>query len=169
MPLLPYDTLEIESPLSVAEARLRLQGATGPERWMRLGTPPHPFEGEVTEHEVRIRRAIGYQNSFLPRIRGRLEPAAQGSRLAATMEMHPLATLIMGLWMAIGLTTSLPMLVLAVLSDPPAEMVIIPVVMLLGGWALASGAFTLEARIARAHLTQLLDGRAAGEPPSRAA
>jgi hypothetical protein len=169
MPLLPYDTLVIESPLPVAEALGRLQGATGPVRWMGMGTGAHPYEGEVTEDEVSIRRAIGYQNSFLPRIQGRLEPAGQGSRLAATMEMHPLVMLIMSLWMAIALTTALPMLVLAATSDPPVEFVLLPVGMLLAGWALASGAFTIEARIARRELTALLDGRiAADAAPSRA-
>lgn len=168
MPLLPYDTLVIESPLPVAEARGRLQGATGPVRWLRFGPAAYPFEGEVTDDEVRIRRAIGYQNSFLPRIQGRLEPAARGSRLAATMEMHPLVMIFVGLWMAIAVTIALPMLVLALTSDPPAEMVLIPVAMVLGGWALTAGAFTLEARIARAHLTRLLDGHDAGAA-SRAA
>lgn len=165
MPLLPYDTLVIESPLPVAEALGRLQAATGPVRWMRFGAPAYAFEGEVTEDEVRIRRAIGYQNSFLPRIEGRLEPAARGSRLSATMEMNSPVTIFMGLWMAVAVTISLPMLVLALVSDPPVAMVLVPVGMLLGGWALASGAFTLESHMARAHLTQLLEGHAGAGGP----
>lgn len=167
MPLLPYDTLLIESPFPVDEVRGRLQGATGPVRWFRFGAPTHPFMGEVADDDVRIHRAIGYQNSFLPRVAGRIEPTARGSRLTATMTLQPWVTVFIGVWMAMALAAAIPLLVLALTSDPPLGIVLIPVGMLLLGWAVASGAFTLEAHIARAQLTELLQGhRAVAVPPA---
>lgn len=157
MPLLPYDTLLIESPLPLHEARARLQGATGPVRWLRFGAPPHAFEGEVAGDAVRIHRAIRYQNAFLPRIEGRLEPGAQGSRLRAAMKLHPFVAVFMAVWFSIALAAGLPM-VIALFFGAPAVTALIPLAMLLFGGALVSGAFTFEARIARERLAALLDG-----------
>ena len=60
MPLLPYDTLLIDSPLPVEQAAARLQRATGPRKWLRtwglLSVPSHPFVGKITGHRVSIQR-----------------------------------------------------------------------------------------------------------------
>jgi hypothetical protein len=165
MPRLPYDTLLIESPLSVTQARARLERATGPREWLRtwgfLSVPSHPFVGTITDHQVSIQRAIAYQNSFLPHIEAHLEPRAEGSRLAGTMSLHPLVGVFMIVWVV--------MLVLMGLLAAPADLANaefdegrwIPLGMLIFGWVLCSGAFTIEARIARKRLAALLEGTAA--------
>jgi hypothetical protein len=158
MPLLPYDTLLIDSPLPVDEARARLEQATGPRRWARYGPPPQPFQGEVTADEVRIERAITYQNSFLPRIRGRLEPRADGSRLQATLSPHPLAAAFMAVWFAGVLLIGVPSTVAGLLAGESGLAVWITPLMLAFGWILCSGIFTIEAHIARGRLAGLLEG-----------
>lgn len=164
MPLLPYDTLVIDSPLPVAEARARLEQATGPRRWLRtwgfVSVPSHPFVGEITDHRVRIQRAIVYQNSFLPHIEARLEPRAEGCRLAGTMSLHPLVGVFMLFWVAVAAVIALTAAVGSLRRGQMDAGAWMPLGMLIFAWGLCSGAFTVEARIARKRLAALLEGAA---------
>ncbi|MBB4636861.1 hypothetical protein [Longimicrobium terrae] len=111
--------------------------------------------------DVRIRRAIRYKNSYLPRIHGRLEPRAQGSRLAATMSMHPFTIAFSAVWLAAAL-------VIAVLAVPNLireknPLAIIPVGMIVFMYAMMSVGFWVEAGIARRRLAEILH---ASTPPA---
>src|SRR5260370_114671 len=50
-----------------------------------------PFIGYVRDDSFSLRRYIRYRNSFLPRIRGRIIPANNGTRINVIMFIHPLA------------------------------------------------------------------------------
>jgi hypothetical protein len=157
MPLFPHATLLIESPLPVERAAARLQEATGPRTLFRFGPrPPQPFAGEVTGSEVRIERAIGYQNSFLPRIRAHLEPRAGGCRLVGSMSLHPLVAVFLVVWVAFLLMMGLPALLWLARGEPsPQAWTFLG--MLAFAWVLSAGAFTVEARLAHRKLAALLD------------
>lgn len=162
MPLLPYDTLLIDSPLPIEQAAMRLQLATGPRKllrlWPALSAPSHPFVGELIDDEFRIERAIAYQNSFLPRIRARLEPRAEGCRLAGTMSLHPPVGVFMLVWVGMVALIGVPATLWGLAHGDFSQATWIPPAMLVFGWALCSGAFTIEARIARKRLAGLLEG-----------
>lgn len=156
MPLLPYATLLIDSPLPVERAAARLQQATGPRTLFRFGPrSPHPFAGEITDREVRIERAIGYQNAFLPRIRAHLEPCAEGCRLVGSMSLHPFVAVFLAVWVGF-LLMGLPTLLRLARGEPSPQAWTL-LAMLAFAWALAAGAFTVEARLARRRLAALLD------------
>ena len=72
MPLLPFDTFSLETPLAPGEVRARLAAAVEPKRRLRLGGGRCPFEGEVEGDSFRVSRVINYRNSFLPHVRGRV-------------------------------------------------------------------------------------------------
>lgn len=157
MPLLPNNPLVIDSPLSMDEALERLRAATGAPRWVRFRTPATPFEGEVAGHEIRIRRAINYQNSWLPRIRGHVQPRAEGCRLTVTMSLHPVVTVFMLVWFGAVAAFSVPALLLLPHGDP-GPLVITGMMMLFGG-GLSFGAYAFEANAARDRLEALLNAR----------
>ncbi|HEX8695705.1 MAG TPA: hypothetical protein VF746_25040 [Longimicrobium sp.] len=164
MPLLPFERYELHSALPAAEAASRLAAAVEPERRFRSGKAARAFEGEVGGAGFRIRRIIGYRNSFLPTIHGRIVPDAGGSRVRCTLTLHPLTAVITALWLA-GVVLIGGGIALGPL--PPGQSGwsrVAPLGMLLFGWGLVSGAFTLEARRARRLLSELLDAREAGRP-----
>jgi hypothetical protein len=158
MRLLPFDTIVIDSPLSPAEAQVRLGDATGVKRLLRSRPSPLPFEGEVTGTEVRIQRAINYGNSFLPRINGRIEARAHGSRLTAHLAMHPLVIVFMAVWFGGVLAIGVPASVRTLLTGELTPRALIPVAMLIFGYGLVSVGFWMEAGAARSRLREILEG-----------
>jgi hypothetical protein len=156
MPLLPFERFEIRSRLPLAEVTSRLAAAVEPKRWLRFGKAERPFEGRVEGQEFRIQRIIGYRNSFLPRIYGRFTPDPPGCRVEGTLTLHPLAAAFMVVWIG-----AVVLIGGAFAINPPAEgrllAHLLPVAMLLFGWALATVPFTYEARRARRMLGELLE------------
>ena len=56
------------------------------------------FNGTITDDTFRIQRNIQYFNSFLPVIRGRVEPTESGSEIRLKMSIHPLVKAFMAVW-----------------------------------------------------------------------
>ncbi|HEX8671269.1 MAG TPA: hypothetical protein VF710_05245 [Longimicrobium sp.] len=164
MPLLPFSSFIIDSPLPPARAAAELANNVEPRRLLRFRRGAAAFEGEVTESGVDIRRLPGYQNSFLPEIRGSFERTPHGSRLRGTMRMHPLVIAFMCAWMAFTLIAGLAMAAASLGAGKADPAALIPLAMLFFGWAFPTAAFTIEAGMARRALTEIL----AREIPSRA-
>ena len=55
--------------------------------WKRPQAPSSPFLGSVENLTFRIRRNIQYRNSFLPMIRGNINPTPTGTRVNMFMYM----------------------------------------------------------------------------------
>lgn len=164
--LFPRNQLVMDSPLTADEALSRLRHATGTPQWVKMPFQPSesPFEGRIDGNEVRIQRAIGYQNAWLPRIRGHVQPLADGSRLTATLSIHPLVAVFTVVWFAAAVATMLPALMTLEVSAPgPAA--IVALVMLLAGVAIF-GLYVFESRAARARLAELLIGGSPGGSPA---
>jgi hypothetical protein len=156
VPLLPFAGFTIDSPLPPARAAAELASNVEPRRLIRFRRGAAAFEGEVTESGVDIRRLPGYQNSFLPEIRGSFERTPHGSRLRGTMRMHPLVIVFMCVWMTFTLIAALAMAAASLSAEKADPAALIPLAMLFFGWALPTAAFTIEAAIARGALTGIL-------------
>lgn len=160
MPWLPYQRFSIDSALPAAEACSRLAAAVEPARLFRFGSGACPFEGRVEGQRFAIQRIIRYRNSFLPRIRGAVEPTATGSRLSGTLALHPLVITFCVVWCGMVVMIGIPLSLDP--GDAPSWGRAMPVGFLLFLWAMSTAAFTFEARKALALLAGLLSG-----PPPR--
>ena len=58
-----------------------------------------PFIGRVAGSEFKCQRNIGYRNSFLPRITGRVESCPVGTRIDVKMYLHPATAVFMLIWL----------------------------------------------------------------------
>jgi hypothetical protein len=157
MKLYPYRTFEITSPLSAEAALERLRASAEPRKWLRASRDHKTFEGAIEGSEFELRRIIHYRNSFLPQIRGHVEPLRDGSRLTGTMRVHPVIVAFMVLWMAIVVFIGVP-LIAGALSDhrfPPVSLV--PIIMLAFGIALPTFGFRFEARKGLRELATIVD------------
>lgn len=111
--------------------------------------------------EVNIHPSSSDENSFLPRIRARLEPHGQGSRLAGTMSLHTSIVIFLTTWAA-GVMIAIPRVVSRVSRGEPAGVVVIPIAMLGFVYVLTSASFGWEAAIARRRLAEILASGEAG-------
>ncbi|MBA2684248.1 MAG: hypothetical protein H0U66_07150 [Gemmatimonadaceae bacterium] len=163
MPLLPFDNFRIDSALTAAEVHNALAAAVEPRKRFRLSRGQCPFEGELGIDSFTLTRIINYRNSFIPRIRGRIITTSSGSTVEGTMSLHPAVLWFMSFWFGLLILFGGGIWVSMLAKGVWQPMGLVPLGMFAFGWTLTSGAFTLEARKARALLTSLL---APGQTPT---
>ncbi len=164
MKLLPYDSFEIDTPMSAKAIIGVLTDTVEPTRWFRLSKDHKTFQGTVEHDGFKITRIIHYRNSFLPVVRGRFAPGPSGFTVTVTMRLHPFVMAFMCLWfggVGLGVVASLAGLAFGRAEADP--MLLIPFGMLLFGWALVSGAFWFEAKKTKPILLDMMKGRIRGE------
>jgi hypothetical protein len=125
---LPFHRFEITSPLSLSAALDALKAHVEPRRLFRM-VFPNPanekrFQGEVGADSFEISRIIGYRNSFLPQVSGKIHGAGSRSTVNVTMQIHPLALVLM------IVIASTIMLVAGALAFEGEVLALIPVVLM---------------------------------------
>jgi hypothetical protein len=106
---MPFYKFEIEVPHSAPTVAQRIRDITrdAPGVWKSVKEAFEPtdpnvhFIGQVGDSEFRIHRDVRRRNSFLPRIRGRIEAAFPGSRVTVNMSLHPVATVFLAVWLSL--------------------------------------------------------------------
>ncbi len=59
-----------------------------------------PVVGKASESKLRLRKRIGYRNSFQSYLRASMQRSAEGTVISGTVGMNPLVPVIMGIWFA---------------------------------------------------------------------
>lgn len=161
---LPPQELTIESSMTPEELATRLAAATDDRRrWITKPEPTKPFQGRVDGLSLELVRAIRYRNSFLPIIKGRIEAGDRGSRLTATMRLHPFVVGFEVLWFGFfGLFAALIVVGIATGGRlGHAWLLLVPMAFFGFGVGLLMTSFGPEARRARG----VLESIASGNPP----
>lgn len=95
----PHHRFEIQSPLSPSAAIEALKVHVEPRRMWRVGFPnpanDKRFQGDVGADSFSITRVIGYRNSFLPTVVGKVRGAGSRSVISVEMQLHALALVLM--------------------------------------------------------------------------
>jgi len=88
---LPFHRFDISSQLARQDALAALAARLEPKRDLRVRWPnsanDHRFEGKVSDDGFEIRRVLGYNNPFAPRVTGIVRGAGVGSQIE--VKMHP--------------------------------------------------------------------------------
>ncbi|SDJ49525.1 hypothetical protein SAMN04487898_10383 [Pedobacter sp. ok626] len=162
MKLLPYDNIEIFSPLSPAEAQSALEQEVKKRKpfsfkFISSGSDPY-FYGFVENNRFRLHRNINYRNSFLPTINGSITNDLNGCKVVVKMRLMAFVLVFITLWLSgvffacIFLTSKL------IIEGNYGPEMLIPFGMLIMGYGLTMGAFHYEARKAKAKLLELFKG-----------
>ena len=116
------------------------------------------FHGTITDNTFRIQRNIHYRNSFLPVIRGRVDPTESGSEIRLEMSIHPLVMAFLAVWFAFVVLACLATLFGTIVGDSPFPLLgrLLPWGMLLFGILLAIIPFRIETKKAKEKLESLL-------------
>jgi hypothetical protein len=160
MLFIPYERLTIMTGLSVNETAATLAEIVEPKRWWRnpFSRNHKRYQGQVTPASFELMRIIHHRNSFLPVIKGQLQPAVRGTLVQLTLSLHPLVLVFWLLWLSmIGLGA---LAGLASWLTTRGELVkLIPVGMFVFGYLLCIIAFNWEARKERQFIAELLSGQ----------
>ena len=167
MKLLPFDTFEFQTSLTLEETITVLKAEVEPKKWFRWFTSKHAFfEGEVSREGFKIMRIINYRNSFLPIIRGTFKQSQNGINVIIRMSLHPFVLAFMCFWFGgviFGLFT---------VEDGAIRnnsLVAVPLlIMLILGWVMVYGGFWFEARKAKPKLLSIFNGQIKSEQIAQA-
>ena len=169
MKLLPYDTFEIQTSLTLEETITALKAEVEPKRWLRWFSRDHAlFEGDVSRDGFKIMRIINYRNSFLPVISGTFKQSQNGINVMIRMGLHPFVMAFMCIWFG-GVILGLFAVGFGLASSKMSLSfpLLIPPAMLIFGWVLVSGSFWFEARKAKPQLLSILHGQIKNEQIAR--
>ena len=159
MKLIPYHSFEIVSGLSASGGVAVLNDNVEPAQWLRFSRDHKVFQGSLTRDGFVVRRVVHYRNSFLPVIRGTFRSSPSGVSIAITMRPHHFVTAFMCVWFG-GVGIGIVVMAAAFFADASARhpAMLIPVAMLVFGWALVTGGFWFEVNKSKPILLDIFKG-----------
>lgn len=163
---MPFYRLRLHTRLSPADAMQRLAslvrgspsfGETLSKAFSFGGVPDHQyFIGQAQGDRFSIHRNIGYRNSFLPKIKGRICSEFPGSLIEVTMHLNAFTALFMAFWLGV-----VGFVALTAVSRGLTLNAAIPAGMFVFGILLLTVGFFPEAIKARNKLKSLLEAEMA--------
>ena len=94
--------IQLFSPLPPAECASRLKVAMDTERLAHFSLAgffgSRPVVGQVTESSLRLRKRIGYRNTFQTFLTATMRPEAGGTVISGEFAMHPFVRVFMLIW-----------------------------------------------------------------------
>ena len=130
----------------------RLRGAVDSE-WNMFGGKP--AVGRVWDDRLRLRKRIGYRNSFQIILRAELEPQGRGTLLRCRLGPYPLVRIAHGFWMVVALLFAAMILPAALLGA--GDITVMPVVVALVMPAFGAALWVFGRWLARGEDAWLLD------------
>ena len=85
--------LVFESALGHAEVTSRLQREVAPVKWLLIENRKQQFEGTFADGRFSMSRMVRGRNSFRTMMDGRVLPSPSGTRIEATLRLHPVVTI----------------------------------------------------------------------------
>lgn len=164
LPLMPFYRFRLDSPLPPQQAERNIALMTGtrpPITFFAFGTgrkghrSAAAFFGKVREYSFDLQRNISYRNSFLPTIRGHIEPAAGGAQITVTMFLNPVVAAFCVLWLSMAVWSEWKIIVIQ-RQGITLSQVVFPILMLGFFLTLTIGGFLAEALIAKRLLRSAL-------------
>jgi len=161
MRFFPSITEQFHSPLTPEQVAQQLRANLSPEfSWKDLfaAKSSAPFLGEVGNGSFAIQRVISYRNSWLPQIKGLVQPAISGpgSMIEVRHQLHPFVLVFTLCWLAATGLSAFTSLSLLLANRNFSFAALIPLGMFAFGLVLFTVPFWLEVRKSRPLLVQLL-------------
>lgn len=155
MKWLPYDSWEVQSPLSVDELVRGMSGRIRAVKWFAWARAHTPLQGDVNSGGFRVSRVIPYANAGLPCIHGTFIPGDRGTTIRLRMMPHLVVIVFMAYWLGMlglfGLVS-----VLALIGDGSWTLLLVFGGMGAFALLLVYGAFWAEAGKAKSLLSEVL-------------
>ncbi|MBO0330507.1 hypothetical protein [[Muricauda] lutisoli] len=163
MKIIPSDKIEILSTLSNQEVRKILAENIRPKKGLKIGFNKYQgkelFEGNFEQDRFEIQRIITGRNSFLPQIKGQIQPNINGTKLVADLKVHTFVIAFMLFWLTfIGF--ALIMGIIGVISQGANPILLIfPLIMIGFGIGLVHYGFNAQKDKSINDLKRIINGQ----------
>lgn len=153
------DRFTIITPLSQDEVKQRLESVVEPPKRQIFAIPStwkrKPYQGTISANSFRIERVIGYRNSFLPIIQGKLTQLNQNTSIEISMDMSTFIFAFMSLWLLFAGFMAFCALCTGISEGRLGWMHLGPIALLVFGIAMPKIGFQVEANKSKAFLYKL--------------
>jgi len=161
MKFLPTENITYKTRLKEEEIIKRLSECVEPEKTFRFGVfssgSIKSYEGKVNARTFDIKRIIGYQNSFLPRINGIIENEYDGLNIRVKMRLHIFVIVFLCFWCGgVGLACITDLIQFFGNSEFNLAS-FIPFGMLIFAYGLTMGAFKFESNKSKKDLQRIFE------------
>ncbi len=158
MKFLPIESIVYKAQLTEEEITRRLEDSIETERVFRSGLESaQPYKGQIIGNRFEISKIIGYKNSFLPVIKGKIE--GDYNRTTITVKMRPrMAVLVFLFIWCSGVGIACIVSLIQVFNGSGFNPVIfIPFGMLAFAYLLTMGAFKFESSKSKQDLAAIFE------------
>jgi hypothetical protein len=162
MKIFPVDKLTLQTALSKTEVIEALKSSLGIQHNIRSFNQPitdKKFQGIITNSGFRIKRIIGYRNSFLPEITGTINEKLSGTEIELVLKPMSFVGVFMAVWLGGVAFACVATLIGAFMGSLPFTACLIPFAMLAFGFGMLKFAFGAESRTAQRELTGLFQAK----------
>ena len=161
MKFLPTENIIYKTRLKEDEIINRLSGFIEPKKTFRFGIfssgSAKSYEGQINGKKFKIKRIIGYRNSFLPRIDGIIEREFDGLTIKVKMRLHIFVIVFLCIWCGgVGLAC-IAFLTQVFNHSGFNPVALIPFGMLIFVYALTMGGFKFESRKSKKDLQNIFE------------
>ncbi len=115
------------------------------------------YDGFIDGTYFELTRIIHHRNSFLPTIRGKIEPTGNGATIDIKMRISPFVIGFMVLWMGMVFLGFVALVVNSILNGIFDPSILVPLGMFLFGYGLTIGAFSIESSKSKDFLSNLFE------------
>lgn len=163
MKIIPSDKIEIVTTLSNQEVRKIMAENIRPKKGFKIGfnksSEKELFEGTLNQDKFEIQRIITGRNSFLPQIKGQIQPNINGTKLIADLKVNTFAIVFMIFWLTfIGLAFVMGIIGIMNQGTNPF-LLIFPLIMIAFGIGIVHYGFNSEREKSVNELKRILNGQ----------
>jgi hypothetical protein len=162
MKYLPFENITYKTKLTPHEVMERIQRVVEPERSFQLfrasrARREKPYQGFVYRSSFLATRNIQYRNSFNPTISGTIAQEGDHTIVNVKMRLPLFVSAFMAIWCG-GVLFAVVMIVIRSFQENKFHsMMFVPLLMLVFGYGLVTGAFKFESIKSRNYFFKLLE------------
>ncbi|WP_417199799.1 hypothetical protein [Bizionia sp.] len=163
MRIIPSGKIEITTLLSNQEVRKILEENIRPKKVLTIGfNKPKDnklFEGFFNQDKFEIQRIITGKNSFLPQIKGQIQPYINGTKIVADLKINTFVIVFMTFWLG-GISLAFIGTIIGILKQGTNPFfAIVPLIMVGFGVGLVHYGFNSEREKSINDLKRILNGQ----------
>lgn len=163
MKIIPSDTIEIVTSLSNQEVRKILTDNIRPKRGLSINfnrpKDKELFEGYFRQDRFEIQPIISGRNSFLPQIKGQIQPNKNGTKLVADLKVQTFTIVFMLIWLTFVGMGFIMTIISVVNQGTNPILVIFPLLMIGFGIGLINYGFNSQKDKSITNLKRIINGQ----------